>query len=116
MKLKEKLLQAFLKATSSIKSKRSVEWALHDIYATCYVLFLLFGIYAIATWSGWALFIAMMIWLFLIYGFGWFEYKSREILLGYLYPEGEDAEEMQENQMNNLFKQIDNLIKELNED
>ena len=116
MKLKEKLLQTFLKATSSIKSKRSVEWALHDIYATCYVLFLLLGIYAIATWSGFALCIAMVIYLFLMYGFGWFEYKSREILLGYLYPEGEDAEEMQENQMNNLFKQIDNLIKELNED
>lgn len=116
MKLKEKLLQAFLKATSSIKSKRGVEWMLHDVYTTFYILFLIAGFYAIMTWSGWALFIAMMIWLFLIYGFGWFEYKSREILLGYLYPEGEDAEEMQENQMNNLFKQIDNLIKELNED
>lgn len=116
MKLKEKLLQTFLKATSSIKSKRSVEWALHDVYETLYIIFIIAGFYAIVTFSGWALFLAMIIWLFLIYGFGWFEYKTRQILLGYLYHEGEDVEEVQENQINNLFKQVDELIKQLNED
>ena len=116
MKLKERLLQTFLRATSSIKNKRGVEWMLHDVYETLYIIFIIAGFYSIITWSGWALFLAMIIWLFLIYGFGWFEYKTRQILLGYLYPEGEDVEEVQENQINNLFKQVDELIKQLNED
>jgi hypothetical protein len=114
-KLQEKLLLMFLNATSSIKSKRQVEWCLHDIYETLYIVFIISGFYAIITWSGWALLLAMLIWLFLMYGFGWFEYKSRQLLLGYLYPEGEDVQELQENQLNNLFTQIDNLIKTLNE-
>lgn len=116
MKLKEKLLETFLKATSDLRTKKQVEWALHDIYATCYVLFLLLGIYAIATFSGWALCIAMIIYLFLMYGFGWFEYKSREILLGYLYPEGFEEKELQKNSLNQLFQEVDHLIKQLNED
>lgn len=115
MKLKERLLQKFLEATASISNKRCVEWALHDIYEVVYIAFIVMAMYSVVTWSGWALFFAMLIWLFLIYCWGWFSYKTRQILLGYLYPEGEDAQEMQENQMNNLFKQIDHFIKELNE-
>ena len=115
MKLKERLLHKFLEATASIKNKRAVEWALHDIYEVVYIVFIIFGMYAVVTWSGWALLVAFLIWLFLIYCWGWFSYKSREFLLGYLYPEGEDAQEMQENQLNNLFKQINNVIKSLNE-
>ena len=115
MKLKEKLLETFIKATSDLKTKRQVEWCLHDIYETGFVLFVILGFYSIITWSGWALFLAMLIWFALIYGWNWFSYKSRQILLGYLYPENFDTEELQENQLNNLFQQVDNLIKELNE-
>lgn len=114
-KLSEKLLNAFINATKDLKSKRAVEWCLHDIYEVIYIVFLLVGIYAIITWSGWALFTATIIWLFLMYGWCWFEYKSRQILLGYLYPETFDAEEIEQNQLNNLFTQIDNVIKALNE-
>lgn len=115
MKLKEKLLETFIKATSDLKTKRQVEWCLHDIYETGFVLFVILGFYSIITWSGWALFLAMLIWFALIYGWNWFSYKSRQILLGYLYPENFETEELQENQLNNLFQQVDNLIKELNE-
>ena len=115
MKLKEKLLEKFIKATSDLKTKRQVEWCLHDIYETGFVLFVILGFYAIVSWSGWALFFAMLIWLALVYGWNWFSYKSREILLGYLYPEGFEVKEMEEHQLNNLFQQVDNLIKELNE-
>ena len=115
MKLKEKLLNIFLNATKDLKTKRQVEWCLHDIYETGFIIFVVLAIVAIATWSGWALFLALTVWLFLIFGWDWFSYKSREILLGYLYPENFEADEMQENQLNNLFKQIDNVIKVLNE-
>ena len=114
-KLQEKLLNTFLKATSDLKTKKAVEWALHDIYEVVYIIFLLVGIYAILHWSGVALVIATIIWLFLMYGWNAFSYKSRQILLGYLYPEGFDEKEMQENQVNNLLQQMDKLIKELNE-
>lgn len=115
MKLKEKLLETFIKATSDLKTKRQVEWCLHDIYETGFVLFVILGFYSIITWSGWALFLAMLIWLALVYGWNWFSYKSRQILLGYLYPENFETEELQENQLNNLFQQVDNLLKSLNE-
>lgn len=115
MKLKEKLLETFIKATSDLKTKRQVEWCLHDIYETGFVLFVILGFYSIITWSGWALFLAMLIWFALVYGWNWFSYKSRQILLGYLYPENFETEELQENQLNNLFQQVDNLLKSLNE-
>lgn len=115
MKLKEKLLETFIKATSDLKTKRQVEWCLHDIYETGFVLFVILGFYSIITWSGWALFLAMLIWFALVYGWNWFSYKSRQILLGYLYPENFETEEIQENQLNNLFQQVDNLLKSLNE-
>lgn len=116
MKLKEKLLNIFLNATKDLKTKRQVEWCLHDIYETGFTIFVVLAIVAIATWSGWALFLALTVWLFLIFGWDWFSYKSREILLGYLYPENfEDTQELQEIQLDNLFKQIDNVIKVLNE-
>lgn len=115
MKIKEKLLETFIKATSDLKTKRQVEWCLHDIYETGFVLFVILGFYSIITWSGWALFLAMLIWLALVYGWNWFSYKSRQILLGYLYPENFETEELQENQLNNLFQQVDNLLKSLNE-
>ena len=115
MKLKETLLQTFLNATSDLKTKKQVEWCLHDIYETGFVIFVILGFYSIVTWSGWALFTAMVIWVFLIYGWNWFSYKSRQILLGYLYPEGFEEKELQENELNQLFAQVDKLIQELNE-
>lgn len=115
MKIQEKLLDIFLKSTSNIRNKRNVEWALHDIYEVLYILFILSGFYAIVTWSGWALLFAALIWFFLLFCWNVFSYHARKLLLGHLYPEGETAEEMQEIQLDNLFKQVDNLIKELNE-
>lgn len=115
MKLKEKLLQKFLDSTKSIKNKRITEHSLNDMLQIILVILCIIGVVFTINLNGWGLVIFYLIYCFLLYGYMALCHAVRVFVLNILYPESELGEELQENQLNNLFQQVDNLIKELNE-
>lgn len=115
MKLKEKLLQKFLDSTKSIKNKRITEHSLNDILQVILVILCIIGVVFTINLNGWGLVIFYLIYVFLLWGYMALCHAVRVFVLNVLYPEGEDAQELQEIQLDNLFKQIDNVIKVLNE-
>lgn len=115
MKLKEKLLQKFLDSTKSIKNKRITEHSLNDILQVILVILCIIGVVFTINLNGWGLVIFYLVYVFLLWGYMALCHAVRVFVLNVLYPEGEDAQELQEIQLDNLFKQIDNVIKVLNE-
>ena len=115
MKLKEKLLQKFLDSTKSIKNKRITEHSLNDMLQIILVILCIIGVVFTLNLNGWGLVIFYLIYVFLLWGYTALCHTVRVFVLNILYPESELGEEIQENQLNNLFQQVDNLIKELNE-
>lgn len=115
MKLKEKLLQKFLDSTKSIKNKRITEHSLNDILQVILVILCIIGVVFTINLNGWGLVIFYLIYVFLLWGYMALCHAVRVFVLNVLYPEGEDAQELQEIQLDNLFQQVDNLLRELNE-
>jgi len=115
-KLNEKLLQKFLDSTKSIKNKRIVEHSLNDMLQVILVILVIIGVVCTINFSGWGLVIFYIIYALVLYGYIAMCHAVRVLVLNVLYPEGETDEEIQENHLNNLFTQIDTLIKQLNED
>lgn len=116
MKLKEKLLQKFLDSTKSIKNKRITEHSLNDMLQIILVILCIIGVVFTINLNGWGLVIFYLIYVFLLWGYAALCHTVRVFVLNILYPESELGEELQENQLNNLFQQVDNLLRELNED
>lgn len=113
--LKERLLQKFLDSTKSIKNKRIVEHSLNDMLQVILVILVIIGVVCTINFSGWGLVIFYIIYALVLYGYIAMCHAVRVLVLNVLYPDGETNEEIQENQLNNLFSQIDVLIKQLNE-
>lgn len=116
MTLKEKLLNKFIESTKSIKNKRECEWSLNDLLQIILVVLVIIGVVCTINFSGWGLVIFYIIYAFLLWGYMALAHAVRVFVLNMLYPEGETDEEIQENQLNQLFSNIDTLIKQLNED
>ena len=116
MKLKEKLLQKFLDSTKSIKNKRITEHSLNDMLQINLVILCIIGVVFTLNLNGWGLVIFYLIYVFLLWGYTALCHAVRVFVLNILYPESELGEEIQENELNQLFAQVDKLIKELNED
>lgn len=115
MKLREKLLQKFLDSTKSIKNKRITEHSLNDILQIILVILCIIGVVFTINLNGWGLIIFYLIYVFLLWGYMALCHAVRVFVLNILYPESELNNELQENELNQLFAQVDKLIKELNE-
>lgn len=115
MKLKEKLLQKFLDSTKSIKNKRITEHSLNDILQIILVILCIIGVVFTINLNGWGLVIFYLIYVFLLWGYMALCHAVRVFVLNVLYPEIELNNELQEDGMNQLFAQVDELIKQLND-
>ena len=116
MTLKEKLLNKFIESTKSIKNKRECEWSLNDLLQIILVVLVIIGVVCTINFNGWGLVIFYVVYAFLLWGYMALAHAVRVFVLNILYPEDFETGEMQEIQLDNLFGQIDNLIKQLNED
>lgn len=116
MKIQEKLLQKFLDSTKSIKNKRITEHSLNDVLQIILCILFIIGVICTINFNGWGLIIFYLIYVFLLWGYLALCHAVRTFVLNILYPENELNEELQENGLNQLFQQVDNLIKQLNED
>ena len=115
MTLKERLLNKLIETTKTIKSKRQCEWQMHRCFETVLTVITVLAVISVITFKGWLLWTAIVLWGLMLYGWNALSSMTMSMMLGILYPEGETDEEIQENQLNNLFSQIDVLIKQLNE-
>lgn len=113
--LKERLLQKFIDSTKSIKNKRIVEHSLNDLLQVILVILCIIGVVFTINLSGWGLAAFFIVYAFVLYGYIAMCHAVRVLVLNILYPQGETDEEIQENQLNNLFSQVDELIRQLNE-
>lgn len=116
MTLKERLLNKLIETTKTIKSKRQCEWQLHRCFETVLTIITVLAVISVITFKGWLFWTAIVLWGIMLYGWNALSSMTMSMMLGILYPEGETEVEMQEIQLDNLFGQIDNLIKQLNED
>lgn len=115
-KLKEKLLQKFIDSTKSIKNKRITEHSLNDLLQVILVILCIIGVVFTINLSGWGLAAFFIVYAFVLYGYIALCHAVRVLVLNLLYPDGEPEVEIQENQLNLLFQNIDQMIKQLNED
>ena len=116
MTLKEKLLNKLIESTKTIKNKRVAEYQLHRCCETVLTIITVLAVISVITFKGWLFWTAIVLWGIMLYGWNALSSMTMSMMLGILYPEGETEVEMQEIQLDNLFGQIDNLIKQLNED
>lgn len=116
MTLKERLLNKLIETTKTIKSKRQCEWQLHRFCETVLTFITVLAVISVIAFKGWLFWLALILWGLMLYGWNALSGMAMAMMLGILYPEGETEAEMQEIQLDNLFGQIDNLIKQLNED
>ena len=116
MTLKERLLNKLIESTKTIKNKRVAEWQLHRFCETVLTIITVLAVISVITFKGWLFWLAIVLWGLMLYGWNAFSGAAMTMLLNILYPDGETEAEMQENQLNQLFQNIDHLIKELNED
>lgn len=114
--LKERLLQKFIDSTKSIKNKRIVEHSLNDMLQVILVILVIIGVVCTINFNGWGLVIFYIIYALVLYGYIAMCHAVRVLVLNVLYPDGEPEVEIQENQLNMLFQNIDQMIKQLNED
>lgn len=116
MTLKERLLNKLIETTKTIKSKRQCEWQLHRCCETVLTIITVLAVVSVVSLKGWLLVLSLLIWGLVLYGWNRLSSSAMEMMLNILYPKGETDEEIQENQLNQLFQNIDTLIKQLNED
>lgn len=115
MTLKEKLLNKFIESTKSVKNKREIEWSLNDLLQIVLIVLVIIGVVCTINFNGWGLVIFYLIYALLLWGYMAMAHAARVFILNILYPEDFDIKENEETQLNNLFTQIDTLIKELND-
>ncbi len=113
---KEKLLQKLIDSTKSVKNKRVAEWGLHRTCEAILTVITVLAVISVISFSGWLFWLSIVLWGLMLYGWNAFSGAAMTMLLNVLYTEGETETEIQENQLNLLFQNIDHLIKELNED
>lgn len=116
MNLKERLLNKLIESTKTIKNKRVAEWQLHRCCETILTIITVLAVVSVVSLKGWLLVLSLLIWGLVLYGWNRLSSSAMEMMLNILYPQGETDEEIQEIQLDNLFGQIDNLIKKFNED
>lgn len=114
--LKERLLQKFIDSTKSIKNKRIAEWQLHRFCETVLTVITVLAVISVITFKGWLFWTAIVLWGLMLYGWNALSSMTMSMMLSILYPEDFETGEMQEIQLDNLFGQIDNLLKTLNEE
>lgn len=114
--LKERLLNKLIETTKTIKSKRQCEWQLHRFCETVLTIITVLAVISVITFKGWLFWTAIVLWGIMLYGWNALSSMTMAMMLSILYPEGETDEEIQENQLNLLFQNIDQMIKQLNED
>lgn len=116
MTLKERLLNKLIESTKTIKNKRVAEYQMHRCCETVLTIITVLAVVSVVSLKGWLLVLSLLIWGLVLYGWNRLSSSAMEMMLNILYPEGETEAEIQENQLNNLFGQIDVLLKNLNED
>ena len=116
MNLKERLLNKLIESTKTIKNKRVAEWQMHRCCETILTIITVLAVVSVVSLKGWLLVLSLLIWGLVLYGWNRLSSSAMEMMLNILYPQGETDEEIQEIQLDNLFGQIDNLLKTLNED
>lgn len=116
MNLKERLLNKLIESTKTIKNKRVAEWQMHRCCETILTIITVLAVVSVVSLKGWLLVLSLLIWGLVLYGWNRLSSSAMEMMLNILYPQGETDEEIQEIQLDNLFGQIDNLIKKFNED
>lgn len=116
MNLKERLLNKLIESTKTIKNKRVAEWQMHRCCETILTIITVLAVVSVVSLKGWLLVLSLLIWGLILYGWNRLSSSAMEMMLNILYPQGETDEEIQEIQLDNLFGQIDNLIKKFNED
>ena len=116
MTLKERLLNKLIESTKTIKNKRQCEWQLHRCFETVLTIITVLAVISVITFKGWLFWIALILWGLMLYGWNALSSMTMKMMLNILYPKGETDEEIQEIQLDNLFGQIDQMIKQLNED
>ena len=116
MTLKERLLNKLIESTKTIKNKRVAEYQMHRFCETVLTIITVLAVVSVVSLKGWLLVLSLLIWGLVLYGWNRLSSSAMEMMLNILYPQGETDEEIQEIQLDNLFGQIDNLIKKFNED
>ena len=116
MTLKERLLNKLIESTKTIKNKRVAEYQMHRCCETVLTIITVLAVVSVVSLKGWLLVLSLLIWGLVLYGWNRLSSSAMEMMLNILYPQGETDEEIQEIQLDNLFGQIDNLIKKFNED
>lgn len=116
MALKERLLNKLIESTKTIKNKRVAEWQMHRCCETILTIITVLAVVSVVSLKGWLLVLSLLIWGLVLYGWNRLSSSAMEMMLNVLYPQGETDEEVQEIQLDNLFGQIDNLIKQFNDD
>lgn len=114
--LKEKLLQKLIDSTKSVKNKRVAEYQLHRVCETVLTVITVLAVISVISFTGWLFWLSIVLWGLMLYGWNALSGAAMTMLLNVLYPQDFDIKETEENQLNQLFSNIDLLIKELNED
>lgn len=116
MTLKERLLNKLIESTKTIKNKRIAEYQLHRCFETVLTVITVLAVISVITFKGWMFWIALILWGLMLYGWNALSSMTMNMMLNIIYPKGETEAEIQENQLNQLFQNIDQMIKQLNED
>lgn len=114
----EKLISIFINATSSKSTKRQVEWVMADFIYSVYILIMLGGMVTFASCSVWWTMLATAImFMLLMYVWGWFSFHLRKTLLNMLYPASEKTDENgddNEDSLDKLNAMLKQFAKDLN--